>query len=83
VRDSEALPRIDVVDDNPCIVEVLDFDFEGGRIYLSFSCPELDDSDGVESCQITEGYAYFENCGLDEQLATTWKPNTTHSDSRW
>ena len=66
VRDGEANPRIDVVDDTPCSVEILDFDFEGGTVWLSYSCPALTDSDGVESCQIVEGYAYFENCAPRE-----------------
>ena len=62
VQDGEANPRIDAGSDAPCSVEVLNFDFEGGTIGLTLSCPALTDVDEVESCQISEGYAYFENC---------------------
>jgi hypothetical protein len=63
VRDGEALPRLDAAGDLMCEVETLELDFEGGVVWVQFSCAKLTSlSDAAQDCQVLAGYAYFENC---------------------
>jgi hypothetical protein len=49
----------------PCNFYFVDGTQEGvaaGKIWVAFKCPEIIGDGGTQTCQISQGYAIFENC---------------------